>query len=154
MLTNKILLPQETELLRDSLVSLAEYHNSVTENNDISYPSVSIDDTIRLLAENIVGGKNIINAYFEDDELIAFCVIGIHKEENHGELKYLFVRESHRKHGVGDSLIQWAMDEFDKKDIELVDIRVVLGNPALTFYEKYGFKPRIMVMSKRFHEKK
>lgn len=45
------------------------------------------------------------------------------------------------------------MNEFEKAGIDLVDIRVVLGNPAIHFYEKYGFKPRIMVMSKKIMEK-
>lgn len=149
MITNKILLPKETELLRDSLVSLAAHHNAVAEHKEITYPTGSIDDTIQTLSANIADGKSIINAYFDDNELIAFCSIGIQKEEKHGELKYLFVSESHRKHGLGNDLMQWAMDEFDQAHIELVDIRIVLGNPAIAFYEKYGFQPRIAVMSKK-----
>ena len=148
MIENKILLPKETELLRDMISSLANYHNEVAENKEITYPTGNIDDPIRSLSKNIAGGKSIIKAYFGDNAPIAFCCIDIHKENKHGELKYLFVHGSYRKQGLGDTLIQWAMEEFKKAEIDFIDIRVVIGNPADHFYEKNGFQPRIMVMSR------
>lgn len=152
MISHKLLLPEETELLRDSLASLAAYHNTIADNKEITYPIDHIDDTIQALSENIANGTGITNAYFDNGDLIAFCSIGICKEKNRGELKYLFVRDSHRKHGFGDVLMQWALHEFDKAHIEFVDIRVVLGNAAIAFYEKYGFQPRIVVMSKKIRK--
>ena len=149
MIENKILLPEETELLREMIGFLAKYHNETAENNEITYPTGSIDDTIQTLSDNMAKGKSIIKAYFDNNTPIAFCCIGIHKEEKHGELKYLYVHGSYRKHGLGDALMQWAMEEFKKSEIDFIDIRVVIGNPASGFYEKYGFRPRITVMSKR-----
>ena len=149
MIENKILLPKETEVLRDMIGSLSIYHNEISENKEITYPTGSIDDTIQTLSDNIANGKSIIKAYFDDKAPIAFCCIGIHREEKHGELKYLYVHGSYRKHGLGDTLMQWAMDEFKKAEIDFIDIRVVIGNPASGFYEKYGFQPRITVMSKK-----
>ena len=148
MIENKILLPEETEILRDMICSLAKYHNETAENKEITYPTGSIDDTIQTLSDNIAGGKSIIKACFDNNTPIAFCCIGIHREEKHGELKYLYVQKSYRKHGLGDTLMQWAMEEFKKTEIDFIDIRVVIGNPAAHFYEKYGFMPRITVMSK------
>lgn len=149
MIENKILLPEGTEILRDMIGFLAKYHNEIAENKEITYPTGSIDDTIQTLSDNIADGKSIIKACFDNNAPIAFCCIGIHREEKHGELKYLFVHESYRNLGLGDTLMQWAMEEFKKAKIDLVDIRVVLGNPAITFYEKYGFQPRIAVLSKK-----
>ena len=154
MITNRILLPGEAGLLHDMLVLLAEYHNSVAENRDITYPVTNIDDTIQTINKNIKNGKCIVNAYFENGGMIAFCSIEIYKrEENRGELKYLFVREPYRKQGFGDLLMKWAIHEFDKANVDLVDIRVVLGNPAIAFYEKYGFKSRIAVISRKGRNK-
>ena len=53
MITNRILLPGEAGLLHDMLVLLAEYHNSVAENRDITYPATNIDDTIQKINKNI-----------------------------------------------------------------------------------------------------
>lgn len=149
MITNRILLPGEAELLRDMLVSLADYHSSVAENRDVRYPAHDIDETITATDEGIKTGKYTMNACFEGGNPVAFCSLEINKKENRGELKYLFVSDSHRKHGLGDFLMEWALREFDKSEIGLIDIRVVLGNSALAFYERYGFKPGITVISRK-----
>ena len=59
MIENKILLPEETELLRDMISSLANYHNEVAENKEITYPTGNIDDMIRLLSKNIGVKKDL-----------------------------------------------------------------------------------------------
>ena len=149
MITNRLLLSGEVELLRDMLILLADYHNSVAEYKDVSYPARDINETITEMDEGIKTGKYMVNACFDDETPIAFCSIGIDKKGSCGELKYLFVRETHRKNGLGELLMKWALCEFDKSGIGLVDIRVVVGNPALAFYERYGFKPRITVISRK-----
>lgn len=149
MITNRTLLSGEAKLLRNMLILLSDYHNSVAEYRDVRYPLNDIDQTISAIDDGIKTGKCMANVCFDDSAPIAFCSIEMDKKRSCGELKYLFVRESHRNNGLGNLLMEWALCEFEKAGIGLVDIRVVLGNPAFSFYERYGFKPRIAVISRK-----
>lgn len=40
----------------------------------------------------------------------------------------------------GRVLMDWAMEQFDKSKVKRIEVKVVDGNNAIYFYEKYGFQ--------------
>lgn len=63
-----------------------------------------------------------------------------------GKLDYLVVKEQYRKHGIGDTLMRWAMETFDACSINKIEVKVVEGNSSIHFYEKYGFQTNARLM--------
>ena len=49
--------------------------------------------------------------------------------------------DAYRGIGYGKALMDWAMDAFANAEIGTIEIKVIEGNNAAQFYEKYGFRP-------------
>jgi GNAT superfamily N-acetyltransferase len=54
--------------------------------------------------------------------------------------KHLYLRESHRRKGIGTILIDFVKSRAKQGGKRLV-VNVLKGTPAVTFAEKVGFKP-------------
>lgn len=55
-----------------------------------------------------------------------------------------------RGRGLGKQLIQWALDEFAKRNLRHAQLKVVIGNDdSIAFYQHCGFKPRAFCMVKK-----
>lgn len=143
----RLLQSNETHLTIPGLAALGVYHNGVTTNTEVTYPTTPPEHCAAAMAEGIVNGTGKTMGVFDNGELIAFCQISINAEKRRGELSYLFVNDEYRGRGIGRELIDWAMAEFEKSPADMVDIRVVEGNPTETLYERYDFHRRISVMT-------
>jgi len=137
--------------IRRCLEGLADHHNSITSEFSGAYPTFSISWTTDHMKEQLEMGKGVLYAIFENGT-IAGCVYSS-VEERVGSLEILYLDESVRGKGYGDILMDKAMIFFRERGVDIVDIRVINGNPAVSFYEKYGFKLRTLVMSKLMDDK-
>lgn len=107
----------------------------------------------RLLAE---GSRLFIEVAVDEDqgsavagETVGYCISSI-CEKGTGEVESLYIRAPFRRMGIGDRFMKDAMQFFDKSGISDVSIKVAAGNEeAFAFYARYGFAPRIHVLSKR-----
>ena len=66
--------------------------------------------------------------------------------ESHGKLDYLVVLPGARGRGLGDMLMQWALAEFARYGLGQIEVKVVYGNDAVAFYEKYGFQLNAQIL--------
>ncbi len=148
-LTYRMLPPEEAACLKESLQGLGQYHNEIAENREYTYPTVNAAESVETIAIGIREGKMLARTAWDGKTLAGFCVIGLDRAGRVGELKYLYAAEEYRGMGLGGTLTDWAMETFAEAEMERIDLRVVIGNPAVGFYEKYGFAPRILVMSKK-----
>ncbi len=148
-LTYRMLQAAEAACLKESLLGLGQYHNEIAENREYIYPTVDVSVSVETIASGIREGNMLARTAWDGDTLAGFCVIGLDRAGRVGELKYLYAAEEYRGMGLGGTLTDWAMETFAEAGMERIDLRVVIGNPAVGFYEKYGFAPRILVMSKK-----
>ncbi|MBQ3177099.1 MAG: GNAT family N-acetyltransferase [Clostridia bacterium] len=148
-LTYRMLQAAEAACLKESLLGLGQYHNEIAENREYIYPTVDVSVSVETIASGIREGNMLARTAWDGDTLAGFCVIGLDRAGRVGELKYLYTAEEYRGMGLGGTLTDWAMETFAKAGMERIDLRVVIGNPAVGFYEKYDFAPRILVMSKK-----
>ena len=84
----------------------------------------------------------------KDGEVIGFVVVELNEEARRGFLGWIFIEEAYRGQGHGGRFMDWAMEEFKAIRAEQIDITVICGNPAIGLYEKYGFAPRTIQMTK------
>lgn len=136
----------ETPLLRECMERLAAYHNSVAISFAGFYPIMPIDTHLKHIRDHIINRTAMILGLFQPDG--ALCGFGMASfEDAYGEIDYLFVDEVHRGDGWGGILLEELLDFLRGNDVNFVDLNMVQGNPAKSFYEKFGFQPRSEVMS-------
>ena len=144
----RLLRPEEMHLLKDGMVKLSAYHNMVKTHPDFEYRPIYVDMAIARLAEAVPNGTAKVKVLEDGGRVVGFMVIDLDKESRKGVLNWVFVEEAYRGQGHGGRLMDWAMAEFDAIHAEQIDLNVVCGNPAVGLYEKYGFAPRTIQMTK------
>ena len=124
--------------LKECLSVLAEHHNRVSINFKGNYPKEAFVQTLERFAADLEEGESHIAVVEDGDRVIGFCKVNC--SHNVGILEYMVVLNSQRGKGYGDRLMNWAMDKFREVGVAFVEVKVVDGNEAIRFYEKYGFK--------------
>ena len=125
---------------------LAVYHNAVPSEFQGVYPLLPVELFLENAAQAVRGGGTVVEVIEDGGEVQAFCKTSFAAQ--YGTLDHLFVTERCRGLGYGKILMDRAMAMFTERDITKVDIKVVAGNNAAEFYERYGFSLRAVVLSK------
>ncbi len=64
-----------------------------------------------------------------------------------GEVDSIYVKEGYRSQGIGDQLMKRALIWMEENGTESKKIMVTVGNQeVLAFYQRYGFRPRSIIM--------
>jgi ribosomal protein S18 acetylase RimI-like enzyme len=89
------------------------------------------------LNENIKNGREIyVFTHQKKDK--GFIEIGT--ELNIGRIEKCYIIPSEQGKGFGEKLIHFALKNFKKKGISSIQLNVNKNNPAISFYQKIGFK--------------
>ena len=138
---------EEIELLRKPLDRLHEYHNSKSKYFSGSYPRLTFEDRIEEYRKNSKSGEYRIELLTdsETNNIIGFCIA--YSKKISGKLEVLFVDEKYRRNGLGVKLMSSAMKWFGENHINDIELMVVYGNEAVSFYQKLGFYPRSIIMT-------
>ena len=144
----RLLQPEEMHLLKDGMIKLSAYHNTVKTHPDFEFRPIYVDMVIARLVEAVPNGAAKVRVLEDDGRIIGFMVIDMDEESRKGVLNWVFVEETYRGKGYGGKLMDWAMEEFRAIRAEQIDLTVICGNPAIGLYEKYGFAPRTIQMTK------
>lgn len=84
----------------------------------------------------------------EKDLYIGYCVSTIDVDLV-GEIDSLFIEEGYRKYGLGDKLMQRAIEWLDYNKVKSKILGVVEGNEnVLEFYKRHGFYKRTIVLER------
>lgn len=79
---------------------------------------------------------------------VGYCVSLV--TEATGVLESIFIEADYRGQGIGDALMQHALDWMDGYAVSTKRVIVATGNEqAFGFYERYGFQPRHIVLQQR-----
>ncbi len=81
----------------------------------------------------------------ETDNILGFCIA--YSKKVSGKIEVLFVDEKYRRNGLGLKLMNSAVEWFKEKQIYEIELTVVYGNEAVSFYQKLGFYPRSIIMT-------
>ena len=79
----------------------------------------------------------------KDKDIPVGYVISRINADNDGEIESLFIKDRYRGKGIGESLLQKAIDWLDSRNVQSKAVNVVYGNEdAFGFYAKFDFFPR------------
>ncbi len=134
----KELTESEVCKLEECLKELSEHHNEVSRLFKGSYPKNPYSKTLKRFEADIKSGKSAICSIEDKERILGFCKIDI--DGANGHIDYLVVLKKYRGNGYGDKLISWALSVFEQREVNWIELSVVDGNDAISFYEKYGFQ--------------
>ncbi|NWK67763.1 GNAT family N-acetyltransferase [Bacillus paramycoides] len=146
-ISNKYITLDEIEIIRDSLDKLHEYHNSKSKYFSGDYPRMTFEERIEEYKRNSKYGEYRIELLIdsETDNILGFCIA--YSKKISGKIEVLFVDEKYRRNGLGLKLMNSAVEWFKEQQIDEIELTVVYGNEAVSFYQKLGFYPRSIIMT-------
>ncbi|KMN45441.1 GNAT family N-acetyltransferase [Bacillus sp. LK2] len=146
-ISNKYITLDEIEIIRDSLDKLHEYHNSKSKYFSGDYPRITFEERIEEYKRNSKYGEYRIELLIdsETDNILGFCIA--YSKKISGKIEVLFVDEKYRRNGFGLKLMNSAVEWFKEQQIDDIELTVVYGNEAVSFYQKLGFYPRSIIMT-------
>lgn len=99
--------------------------------------------------ENIAeSGKLRLDIVKDGENYLAYSVSSIVDEK--GSIESLYVDKRCRKEGIGNKLMERALDWMELNEVSDLEILVSYGNEnALKFYEKYEFYPKHLILKKK-----
>ncbi|MCR8858516.1 GNAT family N-acetyltransferase [Bacillus pseudomycoides] len=144
---NKHITLDEIEIIRNTLDKLHEYHNSKSNFFSGDYPRITFEERIEEYKKNSKYGEYRIELLIESetDNILGFCIA--YSKKVSGKIEVLFVDEKYRRNGLGLKLMNSAVEWFKEKQIYEIELTVVYGNEAVSFYQKLGFYPRSIIMT-------
>lgn len=129
---------KEIYRLEECLKELAEHHNAVSTCFKGCYPKRPFAETLESFRKDVQSGKSRIVVVENEDKVLGFCKTDISGAE--GKIDYLIVLKEARGSGYGNELMDWAVETLKQGGVSRIEVRVVDGNDAVRFYEKYGFR--------------
>ncbi len=111
------------------------------------YPRMTFEERIENYKQNLKYGEYRIELLVEveTNNILGFCIA--YSKSISGKIEVLFVDEKYRRNGFGLKLMNSAVEWFKAKKIDEIELTVVYGNEAVSFYEKLGFYPRSIIMA-------
>ena len=143
----ELLSPDSVHRLEDCILGLADHHNSIPSAFSGIYPFLPVDSILSAMADQVRDGRAVIEIISDDGKIAGFSKVSF--DHTYGILDFLFVREEYRGRGYGKILMDRVMDLFRQRGVDLIDIKVVSGNDAERFYQRYGFQIRSVIMTRR-----
>ncbi|QWU47189.1 MULTISPECIES: GNAT family N-acetyltransferase [Bacillus] len=146
-ISHKYITLDEIEIIRDSLDKLHEYHNSKSKYFSGDYPRMTFEERIEDYKKNSKYGEYRIELLIESetDNILGLCIA--YSKSVSGKIEVLFVDEKYRRNGFGLKLMNSAVEWFKEKQVDDIELIVVYGNEAVSFYQKLGFYPRSIIMT-------
>ncbi|BCG60768.1 GNAT family N-acetyltransferase [Paenibacillus sp. URB8-2] len=132
------------ERLRDHHASLSKYFSEHISRNTFEERSRDLFNKSKQGSLKIILAREAVTT-----ELIGYCISSI-SEMKQGEIDSIFILDDFRGMGIGNALMKRTLDWFETNGIHNICLSVLFGNePALKFYEKYGFYPRTYLLKNR-----
>jgi diamine N-acetyltransferase len=84
----------------------------------------------------------------DSDIVVAYCVATI-SSDSKGTIESVYAEPEHRGKGIGDHLMREALRWFEERHASPLVLDVGVGNEeVLSFYSRYSFYPRTIVLQR------
>lgn len=141
MITYKVAGIESIDIIKPLVKKLCDYHKGIS-----SYFSKEFEVDNYDQRKNLISSKENVQLTIahKDDEPVAYLVASVDGSE--GTIESLYVDDDYRGYAIGDTLMSLSLDWIRKHEPESIKISVAYGNQVLSFYEKFGFYPRSIIL--------
>lgn len=130
---------------------LNEHHkNNSTDFSEV-YEAFTFEDRSKKFYSSEIGNVNIeLVKDAEKGKFIGYCISTISKEFV-GEIDSLYIDNDYRSLGIGDNLMERAIQWLDNNNVKKKIIGVAAGNEkVLEFYKRHGFYKRTTILEQKW----
>ncbi len=131
---------------------LNQYHREKTKYFGHLYEMNSFEDRIKPILDLAERGSVKIDIAQDTNHnvIVGYCVSTI-TENGEGEIDSIFLDQNYRGKGIGEALMERALNWFAENNVQDIKIGVVFGNDdVLSFYERFGFYPKSYVLLRKY----
>jgi len=146
----------DLDLIQQLWEKLNDHHRKQKSDFKEHYENFTFPERAEALLKKSLDGDMHIGRAEEKKTglLVAYCITTI-SPDNEGEIDSIYVEEEYRGHGFGDELIKRSLEWMDKKGVKKKTVRVAVGNQdAVSFYERYGFRPRSITLEQTANQER
>ena len=136
------------DLVKPLWEQLNALHAEASEHFSKSYEEWTFEDRISgLLVKAAEHRMNIDLAYDREHEKnVGYCISTI-DEGDIGEVDFIFIEEPYRGQGLGEALMESALQWLERHEVKEKIVAVAEGNEkVLDFYQRFEFYPRRIVL--------
>lgn len=129
---------------------LNEHHkNNSTDFSEV-YEAFTFEDRSKKFYSNEISNVNIdLVKDVKEGRYIGYCISTISKGFV-GEIDSLYIDDDYRSLGIGDSLMERAIQWLDNNNVKKKIIGVAAGNEkVLEFYKRHGFYKRTTILEQK-----
>lgn len=142
---------EQINLIKPLWDNLRDYHSELSTHFPERYDAVKFEDRREEMLKKSENGVLKIDLVEDKNtaSYVGYCISSISKE-NVGEVDSIYLDNRYRSSGIGSKLMERALNWMDEKGVETKKIVVAVGNEdLLSFYERYNFFPRHLILEQR-----
>ena len=127
---------------------LNEHHGGISRHFSFDYPRRTWENRKKELLSEAADLRVDLATEISTGLLVGYCVSSI-TDDSLGEIESIFVESDYRRHGIGDILINKALQWLKSIQSEKIIVQIIVDNiEVYSFYERYGFYPRSTIYMK------
>jgi ribosomal protein S18 acetylase RimI-like enzyme len=139
---------EEIEIIKPLWEELNSHHGQITQYFSGYYSGMDFEKRKKNLLGRSIDIKFKIDLMTDTAacENIGYCISSVN-HDGEGEIDSLFVKQSYRQYGIGDTLMKRALDWLESYNAGPIKIQVAFGNEEVfKFYSKYNFYPKYTML--------
>jgi len=128
---------------------LNQHHAEISTHFGTEFQSKTFGERKSALLEKYAAGEIRIDFAQSQQVAIGYLMSAI-DSKGVGEIESIYIEESFRRQAIGEELMHRALVWLDGQNVHTKVIAVAVGNEqAYSFYERFGFFPRVMMLKQR-----
>lgn len=140
----------EIDIIKPLWEKLRDHHFGLSPHFAGRYKEFTFEDRKKELLNKSTNLLKIDIVKDEDTQwLIGYCISSI-SAGSIGEIDSIYLEENYRSLGIGNELMNRALQWMDSNNVKIKRIIVARGNEELLpFYERYNFFPRHIILEQK-----
>lgn len=134
--------------VRELWQGLRDHHGEKSKHFTEFYSRFSFDNRRTIWTKKAQNGHLRVEIAFDNasQKRVGYCISSVNNEGN-GEVESIYILPGHRGLGIGEELMQKALQWMDDMEVPKKTVAVAAGNEqAFGFYERFGFYPRKTIL--------
>jgi ribosomal protein S18 acetylase RimI-like enzyme len=128
---------------------LNQHHAEISTHFAAEFELKTFDGRKTALLEKYADGEMRIDIAQSQGIAVGYLISAI-SADGVGEIESIYVEEDLRGQAMGDELMRRALAWLDEQNVHTKVIAVAAGNErAYTFYERFGFYPRVVMLKQK-----
>ncbi len=140
---------KDIEIIAPLWDKLRKHHKARSQHFKKQFDEITWEKRRKDLLEKCNNGSILVHLAKDKETgaLIGFCVSTVNKEKI-GEVESIYIEKEYRKMGIGANFMKRTLKWMDSHSAARKVIAVAAGNEeAFGFYSKYGFYPRVSILT-------